>query len=188
MTDTAQPNANTEIPLIWSSIDNKLIETTKNIKPLIKNKMIFIISIGLLIWVIYFIIDRIQFLSIASHTTWVVESVTAANATCSERRNKTTHYYNCTKFHAVIGFDTLPPPPIVHSVFWLSAGSARWYDQPISRATRYEWWSTKVTYDPSNLDRVYEDTLFGVWWTPIMMFFAQIMTLISSFTEKKKNN
>lgn len=185
MTNIPEQSTDKENWLIWS-IDTSKLQTNKNTKPLIKNKMIFIISIGILIWVVYFIIDRIQFLSVASHTMWVVESITTSNDRCSERRNKRTYYYDCTKFHAIIGFDTLPPPPIVHSTFWLSAGSVRGHDQPLSRATRHEGESTKVTYDPSNLDRVYEDTLFGVWGTPIIMFFAQIMTLISSFTEKKK--
>ncbi len=157
-------------------------------KPIIKNKILFVISMILLVWVLYFIADRIQFLLIAAHTTWIVESVTASNDRCSERRNKRTYHYDCTRFHADIWFDTLPPPPIVHSNFNLSAWSVRWHNQPLSRATRHEWGVTKVTYDPTNISRVYEDTLFGVWWTPISIFFAQIMTFFWAFSEKKKRD
>lgn len=182
-TDTAQVAQN-----IWAwETAIKTPDISKNIprKPIIKNKVMFVISMILLLWCIYFIIDRIQFLSVAAHTTGKVESVTATNDTCSERRNKRTYHYDCTRFHAVIGFDTLPPPPIVHSNFGLSAGSVRWHNQPLSRATRHEWNSTKVAYDPTNISRVYEDTLFGVWWTPLTTFFAQIMTLLGALSEKR---
>lgn len=155
--------------------------------PSIKNKFVFFISIGILLIAIYFVIDRIQFVSVAKHTSWEVELVNAKNDVCSERRNKRTHYYDCTKFTATIEFDTLPPPPIIHSRFTLSAGSVRWHNQPLSRATRYQGQPTKVTYDPDKIDRVYEDSLYWVWWEPIMAFFAHIMTLISSFTEKRKH-
>ncbi len=176
---------------IWTWDNSiKSQDRSKNLikKPVIKNKISFVVSMILLVWVIYFVIDRIQFLSVAAHTTWVVESVTASNDRCSERRNKRTYHYDCTRFHAVIWFDTLPPPPIVHSNFNLSAGSVRWHDQPLSLASRYESEITKVTYDPKNISRVYEDTLFGVWWTPITAFFAQIITLFGAFSEKKKRD
>lgn len=155
-------------------------------EPLIKNKASLYIAIILIIPLLYFITDRIQLIQVWKHVIWKVEKVISYNDRCSRRSGKRTIYYDCTKYTATVWFDTLPPPPSIHSTFELSWWSERWRDQPISYSSRQEWDPTRVIYDPNKISRVYEDTIWWIWWVPIMNFIIQINFLFWAFSEKKR--
>lgn len=153
---------------------------------LIKNKLFFIIAILLTIPLLYFIFDRIQLTKVWKHVIGKVENVTAYNGRCSRWSWKHRTYYDCTKFTAIIWFDTLPPP--IHSIFNLSWWSKRWRNQPISYSSRQIWDPTRVIYDPNKLSRAYEDTIWWIWWVPFMNFIIQLSFLFWAFSEKKEEN
>lgn len=152
--------------------------------PLIKNKFSLVIAGILTIPLLYFIADRIQLLHVGVHVDGVVEEVTAHNDRCSRRSGKHTTYYDCTKYNAIIGFNTLPPP--IHSTFELSWWSESWHNQPVTYSSRQKWDLTKVIYDPKKISRVYEDTLWGIWWVPIMNLVMQLSFFGWAFSEEKK--
>lgn len=130
--------------------------------------------------ILYFIFDRIQFLSIAERVTGIVSNISAYNDRCWWK-----HKYDCTEFTATVDFMTLHWEKNNFSISW---GSERGHNQPISYSSRRIGGAIAVAYDPANIERVYEDTLWGIWWTPIMAFFLQIISFISAFSEPKKRN
>lgn len=147
---------------------------------MIKQPIFFIISIALLLVIGWFVVDRIIFLQNAKRITGKVVSVSAHNDRCGSRRSR----YSCTRFDALIQYT--PPETGRSYTLSLGAGSARGYDQPVSRASYHIGQGVQVAYDGRKPEVSYEDSFFGIWGTPLMVFFFQITTFFSSLTEPRR--
>lgn len=145
---------------------------------LIKKPWLLVVSIILAFVILYFIVDRIEFITNAEKTIGRVQSISVRNDRCGGRRNR----YECTEFSALIGFTTKAGK---YGQFNIRAGSARGHNQPISRANLQTSDYVNVIYDPRDITRVYEDSFYGVWGTPIMIFFFQISTLFGAMSRPK---
>ena len=144
----------------------------------IKSPVMFWFSMVLVVVVLGFVADRALFLLHAVHTTGDVVDLSAANGSCSCGRRCS---YSCTKFKAQVSFQASDTP----AALWVSAGSAHGYDCPVAQA-RYGIGATvPVIYNRHNPAEAYRDTFMDVWGTPLMALFFQIVTLISSFTDRR---
>ena len=68
----------------------------------------------------------------------------------------------------------------------LSTGEKRNHNQPVSYSRIKRGEAVPVVYSSANPEKAYEDTLFGVWGGPIVMFMFQISTFFASLTEKRR--
>lgn len=144
----------------------------------VKQPIWLIVALLWLLLIGYFVVDRIQLLQVWERVTWKVINITSYNSRCWGK-----HKHDCTEYTAYVDFTTLVGQK---SEFTVSGWDSYWHNQPISDSFRRIWEPVKVIYDPKNISRVYEDTLWGVWWVPIMTFFFQILSFFSAFTEPKK--
>ena len=147
---------------------------------MIKRPMYAIISSVLLVVVVGYIIERVSFLRRAERTVGIVTEISSFNGRCGTRRSK----HDCTKFYAKVHFTPMNTENIY--LLEISAGSKRGHYQPISFANLKKNDSVPVVYDPHNPKKSYEDSLWGVWGTPIMIFFFQIGSFFSSLTEGRR--
>lgn len=129
-------------------------------------------------WYVY---NRVIFLQTAEKTTGTVIKVSAYNGRCGGGRRRRS--YPCTKFHADIMFHDLKGASYRFNV---SSGSSRGDNQPISYSRLKLNSAVPVIYDPKNPTTVYEDTLWGVWATPIFLFFAQVASFFGSLFDRKR--
>lgn len=147
---------------------------------MIKQPIFFIISIGLLLVIGWFVVDRMVFLQNAKRITGKVVSVSSHNDRCGSRRSR----YSCTRFDAKVQYT--PPETGKSYTLSLGAGSSRGHNQPVSRASYQIGNSVQVAYDARKPETSYEDSFFGIWGTPLMVFFFQITTFFSSLTEPRR--
>jgi hypothetical protein len=150
----------------------------------IKNKWFAGISFILLIIFAGFVIERLAFIRSADTTDGTVISVDSRNGRCGGGRRKRS--YACTRFESTVEFVSKSG---ARYTLLVSSGSARGQNQPRSKARLQEGSLVPVIYDPTNPASVYENTVWGVWGMPILLFFLQIGTFIASFfspnTQKK---
>ncbi|MEZ0260368.1 MAG: DUF3592 domain-containing protein [Alphaproteobacteria bacterium] len=147
---------------------------------MIKQPLFFIISIALLLVIGWFVVDRIVFLQNAKRITGKVVSISAHNDRCGSRRTR----YSCTRFDAKVQYT--PPETGKNYIMNLGAGSVRGHNQPVSRSGYQIGSGVQVAYDARKPETSYEDTFFGIWGTPLMVFFFQITTFFSSLTEPRR--
>lgn len=145
---------------------------------MIKQPIWAIASLVALLIIGGFVVDRCIFLHTAEHTIGRVLALNSYDSRCGRRRSR----YNCTKFDATVEFSTKAAARYTLEV---SAGSARGYHQPLSSASLRVNEGVPVVYDPNKPTRAYEDSLWGVWGTPIMLAVFQITSLFVSMTEQK---
>jgi len=145
----------------------------------VKSPVLFWFSMALALVVLWFVADRTLFLIRAVHTSGNVINLSAANGSC--RCGRRCHY-DCTKFQAQVGFQARESP----AALWVSAGSARGYDCPVTQARYVIGDSVAIVYNPRNPAEAYRDTVADVWGAPIAAFFFQIITLIGSFTRGRQ--
>lgn len=144
-----------------------------------KKFLLLAVAVGLTLPLLYFLIDRIQFVSVAQTTPGTVEQVTAKNSTCKRRRYSR---YACTLFRATIGYDVEGR----HYRLQVAAGRARNHNQPISRAKYRKGERERVAFDPDRPSRAYRDTFWDIWGTPLMTFFVQLAALIAGRAEQRR--
>jgi hypothetical protein len=128
----------------------------------------------------YFVVERVLFINAAERTVGTVTEVLSKDGRCGGGRRR--RRYPCTKFVAVVTY-------VVDQKMFrlnLSAGSARGYDRPIDRASYTHQQHVKVVYSRENPAHAYEDSLWGVWAVPIILFFGQLVTFITSLVEPRK--
>jgi hypothetical protein len=128
--------------------------------------------------VLGFVADRTLFQLRAVDTTGNVVDLSATNGSCSCGRHCS---YSCTKFQAQVGFQASGTPALL----WVSAGSAHGYDCPVAQARYGIGDPVPVIYNPHNPTEAYRHTFTDVWGTPLVALFFQIITLISSFTDRR---
>jgi hypothetical protein len=148
----------------------------------IKQPWLAAVSLILFIVLAAFVIERLWFLETAARTNGNVAEVTSYNSRCGGgRRNRS---YSCTKFKAYIEF--YANLGVMHR-FSVSAGRKRGSNQSISYSRLAPGQNVPVVYDPKKPQKAYEDTLWGVWGTPIILFFGQIITFFSSMLRSKNS-
>jgi hypothetical protein len=145
---------------------------------MIRQPLFAIISFICFLVVGYFIVDRCLFLYSAERANGRVIKVVGHNSWCGYRRSR----HPCTEFDAVVEFSTQVSS---YHTLEVSAGSARDYYQPLSRASLRVGSVVSVVYDPSNPKRAYNDSLWGVWGMPIMIAMFQLSSLLASMSEPK---
>lgn len=150
---------------------------------MIKNWFLFIVSLLLIPVALWFLGERFMFLSRAIKVEGQVSDVRATNATCSsgKRRRRTSH--SCTKYEATIDFTTLRGE---QGFLEVSAGSARGHNQSETRASTREGAKVPVLYDPNNISNACRDYFMDKWGGPLMIFIAQLITMLGSLFEGKK--
>jgi hypothetical protein len=151
--------------------------------PVIRQPIWAYISGALLLVALGFVVERVLFLQKAEQVTGVVSDISSYNDRCG-RSGKHRRRYACTKYNATIDFTTLRGESVRLTV---SAGSTRGQDRPISNASKRVNQSVAVVYDPDNPAKAYEDTLFGVWGVPILIFIFQIAAMIGSLTKGRRD-
>lgn len=143
----------------------------------VKSPVMFWFSMILALLVLGFVADRTLFLLRAVRTTGNVVDLRGSNGSCSCGRHCS---YSCTKFQAQVRFQANAMP----AALWVSAGSAHGYDCPVAQARYSIDDSVPVIFNPHNPSEAYRDTPGDIWGTPVMVFFFQIITLISSFSKR----
>ncbi len=146
---------------------------------MIKQPWLLVISGLLLVGALGFAADRVIFLMGAQKTRGTVERLTAENGRCGSKKNK----YSCTRFSADVAFTTSDGRS---SSISISAGSTRGHNQPTSSANVSVGQGVPVVYSPRNPSKAYQDSLWGVWGAPLMMFIGQLATLFGSFSEGRR--
>jgi len=139
-----------------------------------------IISLVLLLVVAWFVVDRIMFLQTAKKAAGSVVSLTSHNDRCGSKRSR----HSCTRYHAIVGY-AAEETGRRHSLK-ISAGTSRGHDQPLSNASMQMNDVVPVIYSSGNPDKVYEDTTYGVWGTPIIALVAQLCAFFTSLTEPRR--
>ena len=129
---------------------------------------------------VYYVVERAFFIMSAEKTLGSVVKVESYNSRCGggKRRSK----YDCTKFTSYVRYFNLKNSPYEIS---LSSGSSRGHNQPDSYARLKMGESVPIIYDPKNPAKAYEDTIWGVWGVPIMLFFGQICSFLISISQPK---
>lgn len=146
---------------------------------MIKQPWLAGISAILLFVVLWFVVDRLWFLQSAETAMGTVRNVTSYNDRCGSKNNR----YACTKFNADVAFVDKNNSSYQISI---SAGSCRGSNQALSNASYGVGANVEVVYDPKNPRRAYQNTFFGVWGTPIMVFAFQVSSFFASLFEKKR--
>jgi hypothetical protein len=149
---------------------------------MIKRPFLASVSLILFLGLAYFVIERIIFINNAEHTEGTVTEIRARNSTCGGSRRRRS--YSCTKFNANVKYQVTNKEYILN----LSAGSARGDNRSTEQATYNYHQKINVIYNPKDPAHAYEDSIWGVWAVPIMLFFGQIVTFITSLTEPKKRS
>jgi hypothetical protein len=144
----------------------------------VQSSFMFGVSLLLFLPLAYFLYDRFEFVRTAEHTIGVVERVIGENDRCGRKRRR----HNCTVFTAVLRYEVKARPYSIE----VSAGKARGHNQPISRSLYSKGSRERVAYDPRQPTRAYRDKLWDIWGAPLITFFIQIGTFVSSFTENRK--
>jgi hypothetical protein len=148
----------------------------------IKSPTLFVISIVIAVVALGMILDRVLFLAHARRTTGTVTHLYATNGSCSCGRRC---HYSCTQFSAVVKFSASgSDTPSASTV--VTAGTARQYNQPLTRAQYREWDSVPIVYDSRHGNRAYRDTVSDVWGAPFMALFFHLVTLMGSFSEHRR--
>jgi hypothetical protein len=150
---------------------------------MIKNPIFAAISGILLLVVIGFVVERLRFLDSAQKTVGQVSEVRSHNTRCGSS-GKGKKKYPCTKYDATVDYSAPGYSETFH--LELSAGSARGTGQPLSEADYKRGDAVKVVYDPKNPSKAYQDSLFGVWGAPIVLFVVQLATMFGSLVERKR--
>jgi hypothetical protein len=153
-------------------------------RSLIRQPILFFISVVLLLVLVGFVAERIYFLSTAKRTAGTVISVTSSNSTCGSRgRRGGSRRYPCTKYRAQVEFVAEGGR---QSSFEVSAGSKRGHNSALSYANYKSQQVVPVVYDPKKISKAYIDDFMGVWGIPFMIFITQILTFFSSFFDSRK--
>jgi hypothetical protein len=150
---------------------------------MIKNWFLFLVSLLLIPVALWFLGERLTFLSRAIRVDGEVSEVRATNGTCSSGKRRRKRSHSCTKFEATIDFTTLRGE---QGFLEVSAGSARGHNQAETRASTREGAKVPVLYDPNNISNACRDYFMDKWGKPLMFFIAQLITMIGSLFEGKK--
>jgi hypothetical protein len=146
---------------------------------MIKQPVYFYISLVLLAVAAWFGGDRLLFLKSAQHVTGTVSYITSINSSCGRRYTR----HSCTKFSAVVGYSPAGQSQ-AYSII-LPAGRARGDSQPLSLATLHPGGRVAIVCNPKHPAEAYEDSLSGVWMTPIYIMFFQVCFLLTGLTEPR---
>jgi hypothetical protein len=149
---------------------------------MIKQPFFALIALALLVAAGWFVMDRLTFLHTAERTAGKVVSVSARNDRCGGRRSR----HSCTRYTAHINFSPLHSSGTYN--LSISAGSHRGYDQPVNYASHTTGDAVQVVYNPKKPDEAYEDSLMGVWGTPIMLAIGQLISFFTSLTEPRRRS
>lgn len=144
----------------------------------IQSRLLFGISLLLVLPLGYFVFDRIEFVRTAQHTSGIIEHVTGTNDRCGRKRSR----HDCTMFRATLRYDVQGSQYRIN----VSAGNARGHDQPVSRSNYTIGAQEFVAYDPRRPSRAYRDKLWDVWGAPLVALFIQIGTFVASFAEQRR--
>ena len=147
--------------------------------PPVKNKLLFVVSMALVLVVLGFVADRVVFLVRAEHATGEVTELSSYNTTCGRKRSR----HACTQFRAHVRYTVNDEERSLD----VSAGSSRGNNRPLSEANYARGSKVPVLYTPRNPNQAYRDTFFDVWGAPLMAFFPQIATLVGAFSEKRRS-
>lgn len=141
----------------------------------IKNKVLFVISMALLVAFLYSVISQILFLSRAEHGIGVVRQVRALNGRCGGKRR-----HDCTRFFATVDFQSAGS----RTSSDLEAGDVRGHNQPLSKALHQVGDSVPIVFDLDRPEEIYRDKLWDLWKSSLLLLFFQAFTLLGSIVRK----
>lgn len=132
------------------------------------------IAVGLLLPLVYFLYDRIDFVWSSKTVMSTVEDVRAHNDVCGGKRK-----YACTKYDAKLVY-------LVNDVDYrieVEAGRERGRNQPLSMADHRVGEAVQVAYDPRKPTRAYRNTWWDIWGAPFIVFLMQIAAFFGNQRE-----
>ena len=128
---------------------------------------------------LYFLIDRIDFVWSSKTVMSTVENVRGENDTCGGKRK-----YRCTRYYAMLQYDVDDATYRIE----VGAGRERGYDQPLELANHRVGQAVQVAYDPSKPARAYRDTFWDIWGAPLITFFLQICAFFGNKKEERSGD
>jgi len=147
---------------------------------MVQHPFYFIISIVLLVVVLGYVCNRVVFLQNARRVEGKVVSVTGTDSTCGSRRSR----HSCTRFDAVVQYKA--PETGRDYTVRLKAGTAYGRFQELEKARLRMGEQVRIAYDPNAPHKSFEDTFYGIWGTPLMLGFFQIVAFFSSFGDSRR--
>lgn len=147
---------------------------------MVQHPFYFIISIVLLVVVLGYVCNRVAFLQSARRVEGKVITVTGTDSRCGSRRAR----HPCTRFDAVVQYKT--PETGRDYTLNLDAGTAYGRSQDVEKARLRMGEQVRIAYDPDAPHKSFEDTFYGIWGTPLMLGFFQIVAFVSSFGENRR--
>ena len=151
---------------------------------MVKEPILAFISLALLLGACATGFLTLEFTRAASKTDGIVTEVIGRNATCSKRKSGTgessriRNRKDCTRYSATVQFDTANGE---RRSVELAFGKATGHDKPISYARQPVGTTVPLIYDPKDLSRVFENTVWALWGPTIMLFLAHVVMLLVSF-------
>jgi hypothetical protein len=147
----------------------------------IKQPWLLKVSAFFLIVAVYLVIDRSIFLTTAEKAQGTVESIVADNGTCGSNRRS----HSCTKFKAAVRYEARTGGT---HIIEIDAGSAHGHNAPESSARYRVGGAVEVVYSQRDPSQAYQDTLFGIWFAPILAGIAQLAALAGSLAEGRRRH
>lgn len=141
----------------------------------IKRPSLLLIGALLTLPLVYFLVERIDFMRSSRKAVATVESVQARHYSC---RRGVDHL--CTEFAATLTFN------VDGKTHWflVDAGWVRFRTEVLRRARYQVKELLYVVYDVRKPDHAYVDTLWNVWGTPLLILLAQIAAFIGCLRER----
>lgn len=137
----------------------------------------FWVIVVLCVPLVYFLVDRIDFVWSSEKVMGTVEDVRAHNGTCGGK-----HKYSCTKYDATLGYR-------VNDVDYrieVEAGRKRGRDHPVTFADHRVGDAVQVAYDSRKPERAYRNTWWDIWGMPFLVFMFQIAAFFGNQKERDR--
>jgi hypothetical protein len=145
--------------------------------PPVRNLWLFVVSMVLVVVVLGYGLERLVFLAGAERTTGEVTQLSSVNGRCGGKRKRP-----CTKYYADVAYVVRETTYTVN----VPAGNVRGHDRPLNHAQYEVGNPVAVVYSRRRPGRAYRDAFYDIWGGPLMFLFAQIGTLLGSFTERRR--
>lgn len=150
---------------------------------MIKSPHFLVLSALIFVVFLYLVFSRLVFLQRSEISIGRVREVQAQNTRCSKNcGRRCTHRYDCTKFSALVSFNSRSGQAGNLSI---GAGSRSGHNQQTSLASYSPGQSVEVMYDPSDLTNCYKNDFMSLWGSALIAFVSCTLFLGFSFLEPK---
>lgn len=138
-------------------------------------------ALVLLVALGWLVVDRVTFLKQARRTEGRITRIHAEQTTCGVKRRS-----RCTFFTADVEYQ--PQESAQKMTVQIDAGASFGVHQQPWQGKRKEGERITVAYHPRKLSEAYEDTLWGVWATPLKVLFFQMLSLSQGLSPRRSRH